>query len=162
MTIAVAFVALVLGFAAYATLRDGLRLHQWLAGLGWSSTATHGSWVANVLPDALWQFAFCTCVFEIWRESPRRWLAATGMAVPVVTGLGTEVGQAFHLIEGVFDPQDLIAMALASAAAYGWAHRPSRGHGTASRHSPARQRRSMLFVPCGVADVSPTCGTKSN
>ncbi len=126
-TLVVAIAALVLGLAAYATMRDGLKLHAWLATLGWVSPMRNGSWIANVLPDALWQFAFCSCVFEIWRGSLRRPLAVLAMAVPVVVGLGTEIGQAVGVVEGMFDPQDLIAMLIASLAAYGWVHRPPFG-----------------------------------
>lgn len=127
VTLAAAAIALALGILAYATLREGLQLHDWLAALGWTAATPSSSWIATVLPDALWQFAFCTCGFMIWRGSPRRRIAAVGMAVPIVLGLGTEIGQAVGVIEGVFDRQDLIAMLIASAAAYGWVHRPPVG-----------------------------------
>jgi hypothetical protein len=39
------------------------------------------------------------------------------IALPIAIGLGTEIAQAFGIIEGVFDPLDLTGMTIATFAA---------------------------------------------
>lgn len=131
-TFIVAASALVVAAAMYALARKGLRLHDWLVHV--VHLPEHPIWVPeplrNVLPDALWQFAFCLCVFSMWRGATSSAIARVCIAAPVLIGLGSEVGQALGLIEGVYDTRDLGAMLLATgvAAAVAWGRR-SADHG---------------------------------
>ena len=126
-TAIVAASAVVAATAMYALTREGLRLHDWLVHV--MPLPEHPISVPeplrNVLPDALWQFAFCLCVFSMWRGATNSTVARVCIAAPVVIGLGTELGQAVGLIEGVFDHRDLGAMLLATVVAAVVAWRPS-------------------------------------
>lgn len=117
--ILVALSALLAAAATYALARDGLRLHDWLSHVVYlpAKPLAMPEPLRNVVPDALWQFAFCLCVFSIWRGSATTLGARLCIAAPIVIGLGSELGQAAGLIEGVFDVRDLGAMILATALA---------------------------------------------
>lgn len=112
--------------------RSGLRLHAWGAWARPAARAWFGGapdWVRFQLPDGLWQLGFGLAMAACWDGAPddarrRRWLA-----LPAVLGLGTEVGQGLGVLEGVFDPWDVVA--LAAGAALAWAIACSSGSGVA-------------------------------
>ncbi len=130
VTDAMAGCALGLAVLAYLALRDGLVLHLWLRDLvGDHAMGTIRSaggarafppWVKFSAPDGLWQFAFCLVMLRIWRGAAWTSAKVAWCALPVVIGLGVEIGQAFHWVAGTFDPIDLLASVVAIGAAFGF------------------------------------------
>lgn len=137
-----AVISLVGGLAIYALARDGLYLHRALVALGIpvaALAATVPAWVAYVLPDGLWQFAFCAFVASRWWSHPSSRERTLWLAAPLVVGLGIEGASAFGWVEGVFDPLDVAALAIGGAAGYALARRYSRP-------DPPSRRESALVV----------------
>lgn len=110
---------LLVGGAIYLLARpDGLRMFAWADALG-AGGALHGArastaalasampaWVKWSLPDALWAFALMRVFCILWKSR------LTGDSAPWLVGaaviaLGSEVGQALHVVPGTFDPLDL-------------------------------------------------------
>lgn len=119
VALVLAATALVVAAGIYATARDGLVLHEWIriAWPGWRGGAELPEFVRFNLPDALWQYAFCVCVLLPWRSARPTAHARAFVLLPILIGLGSELGQAAHVIEGVFDPLDVATMSLAVLAA---------------------------------------------
>lgn len=116
---------LVLGVLAYAAWRPpDVGIVGWLsrASPGAVRTARGGGAalglprvVVGVVPDLAWAFAFGACLALVWRgragAQRTAWLAAG-----FVVALACELGQAWELVPGTFDPLDLLAIAIGYAA----------------------------------------------
>ncbi|MBL8610214.1 MAG: hypothetical protein JNL38_22955 [Myxococcales bacterium] len=123
----VALSALVAGAAVYVARPGAVVVTRWIpAGARASARAHLGGALAalpapvrGVLPDFLWAASLGCVLGLVWRGKPasaaRPWLAA-GLAL----ALGWEIGQAFHVVPGTFDPLDLVA-SLVGYAAGAWA-----------------------------------------
>ncbi len=110
---------LVLGAAMYAAWRSPeIRLVAWLeevlpgtGGRARSGGALVGvpSAIAGSLPDAAWGWALGAALSLLWRGATLRaripWLMGGG-----ALAVGTELGQAVHVVPGTFDPLDLAAI----------------------------------------------------
>lgn len=120
---AVALAALAAGAAVYAARPGAVIVTRWLppgvrawarAHLG-DALAALPAPVRGVLPDFLWAASLGCVLGLVWRGKPaasaRPWLAAG-----LVLALGWEIGQAFHVIPGTFDPLDLLASLVGYAA----------------------------------------------
>jgi hypothetical protein len=126
-TCAISASALAVAGVAYVALREGLRLHRWAGAVMGSDaiarlrsvarSADLPAWVRFNLPDALWQLALCLVVFRIWRGA--RWSAARIVWCGIASTLGVaiELAQRAHLIEGTYDPADVVASIAAVVAA---------------------------------------------
>lgn len=127
--------ALLAALAIYVLFREGLWIHRLLASVAIPSGQLIGrapDWLVYVLPDGLWQFAFCALVAQ---HTERPILLATPLAI----GLGIELASAVHLVEGVFDPLDVLAMGLGGGLGY-W---------VATREARARSDRTTAMVVAG-------------
>lgn len=145
-----AFASLLLGALIYLFTRRGLMLHAWTSAPSLPTFSRVPSWVRYCLPDGLWQFSFCLAVFHVWRDAPRSLERALMLALPLFLGLGTEVAQAFHLIEGVFDARDLFFEAgfglLAALVVFLPSPRQSPAPAPPIRPSTLRSSRRGLFA----------------
>jgi hypothetical protein len=66
------------------------------------------------LPDALWLYSFLSTIAFIWKSNRRLGLAWQGGCT--MLALASEFFQKAHLLPGTFDPADLLAYLIASAA----------------------------------------------
>lgn len=61
------------------------------------------SWILFSLPDALWMYAFTAAIILLWERK------ITGyVLVPLILGLGSEVGQYLKFVPGTFDIVDAL------------------------------------------------------
>ncbi len=108
---------LVLGALAYFALRGPeIRLFEWADAIGLAHAigairsvaapvrAHVPAFVAGSLPDGAWAFAFGAALALVWKK------ASAWMWIGAAVTASLEISQAFHLIEGVFDWMDLLAM----------------------------------------------------
>jgi hypothetical protein len=108
---------LLLGALAYFALRGPeIRLFGWASTIGLAQTIawirivaaplrSHvPGFIAGSLPDAAWAFAFGAALALVWKK-PGIWM---WIGLGVTASL--ELAQAAHLIPGVFDWIDLVAM----------------------------------------------------
>ena len=108
---------LVLGAFAYFALRGPeIRLFGWATAIGLAHVVGAIRWlaapirphvpafIAGSLPDAAWAFAFGAALALVWKR------ASVWMWVGAAVTASLELAQALHLIPGVFDWIDLIAM----------------------------------------------------
>jgi hypothetical protein len=72
--------------------------------------------VVFCLPNALWLYAFVFLIGAIWQGQEKR-LARLWIAVPVLLGLGPELGQLVGLVPGTFDILDVATSVVAVIAA---------------------------------------------
>ncbi len=138
--------SLVLGLAIYLLARDGLYLHRALAALGIPAgtlRAAFPAWLAYVVPDGLWQLAFCAVVAARWWDRPPSRERTLWLAAPLAIGLGIEGASAFGWVEGVFDPLDVAAMALGGGLGYALARRHTRRH---TRRDASRAESAALVA----------------
>ena len=68
-------------------------------------------WIIYSLPDGLWMFSYTTVILYIWSNTITRRNYFWIIIMPIVALL-TEVGQKYHLINGTFDANDVIAYLL--------------------------------------------------
>lgn len=128
---------LVLGLMVYVVFRrSDLRLFQWMHSLhldrcvavtrvAFAPIRVHTpGWLAGSLPDAAWAYAFGASLALVWRGTSDRLGARAWWAIGAVVTATLEVGQAAHLIPGVFDTTDLAMMMIAFGLAV--AHLRSR------------------------------------
>jgi hypothetical protein len=114
---------LTLGALVYFALRaPEIRLFDWAHALGLDAviallraeSAALGSQVPRAItgsvPDFAWAYGFGASLGLVWANRRGRGASAWLLFGFCVT-LSVEIGQAFRLIEGVFDWIDLIAMA---------------------------------------------------
>jgi hypothetical protein len=115
---------LTIGVVAYAAWRsEDVRIVAWLARVvpGAVHTARTGGAavdvphaVAGSLPDLAWAWAFGAMLAIVWRGRAWRekapWIAGGG-----VVALFCEVGQAWGIVPGTFDPLDLLAITVGYA-----------------------------------------------
>jgi len=98
---------LVVGAATYfATRAPDIRLFDWTpAFIVAAVPKLHlPAIVVGSLPDAMWAFAFGSALGLVWKK-PSAW-----MWIGACLTASIELAQAAHLIEGVFDRVDLLAM----------------------------------------------------
>jgi hypothetical protein len=98
---------LLLGALAYfATRAPDIRLFDWTPHFVIAAIPrVHlPAIVTGSLPDAMWAFAFGAALSLVWKK-PSAW-----MWVGAALTASVELAQAAHLIEGVFDWIDLVAM----------------------------------------------------
>ncbi len=113
---------LAVGGAIYLLARpDGLRMFAWARALGLggplggarvelAAIATAlPSWAKWSLPDALWAFALMRVFCILWNDRLTR-ESAPWLSCAAVVALGSEAGQAFHVVPGTFDPVDLVCL----------------------------------------------------
>jgi hypothetical protein len=113
---------LFMGSALYLFARpDGLRMFGWARALGLGGALAQAreqttplahalpGWTLFSLPDALWAFAFARVMGLVWRDRLTRESAPWLLAAPVFA-LGSEVGQALHVVPGTFDATDLACL----------------------------------------------------
>ncbi len=83
-------------------------LRQWVAPF-----AVHlPSWVYYSLPQALWLLSGCVAIHAIWKD----WhlvSAQTWALIVLAIASGGEIGQALHVVPGVYDPTDLVLLVAA-------------------------------------------------
>jgi hypothetical protein len=125
-----AAVALVLGVIIYLTTRDDLVIHA----LG-AAHLPAPDLVRYQLPDALWQFAFCSVIYAIWRD-PR------ALLLPLALGIAAEC------TVGTFDPLDVIALVIGSLASW---FSGARAGAASSLRSPSRE---TCALPAAAARAS--------
>lgn len=105
-------VSLLLASGIYLSSRSGLRMHEWASAIApiprLSATTEIPNWIRFNLPDGLWQFAFCVAVFRVWRDAKPSLEKTLMLLLPLLLGIGIELGQAFSLLEGIFDAKDLV------------------------------------------------------
>ncbi|HSO32824.1 MAG TPA: hypothetical protein VLT33_09910 [Labilithrix sp.] len=132
---------LALGVVAYAAWRsDDVRIVSWLTRLspgGVQSARSGGAAlgvprvIVGIVPDLAWAFAFGAALALVWRGRAGRqrtaWIAAGGGVA-----LACELGQAWGLVPGTFDPLDLLAIAVGYVAGVALS-----GRGTARPPTPA-------------------------
>ncbi len=71
------------------------------------------NWIIYNLPDGLWFYAFLSTVILIWEQKlAGRFLAWVLLAIIISSLL--EIGQAYHLVHGTFDANDLVAYLIAT------------------------------------------------
>ena len=75
------------------------------------------SFVRFSVPDALWQYAFGATMLAMWRGERWHWRKTAFAIAPVVLGAGIEIGQGLGIVQGVFDPLDLLASVVAGVVA---------------------------------------------
>lgn len=73
-------------------------------------------WAAFNLPDALWTFALGSAVAAVWMHSGRTAIVVALLAV-LSFSVGVEVCQYAAVINGTFDPKDVVACFIAWVAA---------------------------------------------
>jgi len=74
------------------------------------------SFVRFSVPDGLWAFAFTRAMVLVWSGTWSRKSAPWILLAPVVA-IGSELGQAMHVVPGTFDIVDLVVVTLGSALA---------------------------------------------
>lgn len=128
-------IPLLLGGAIYLLARPrGLLMFDWVgtlgldAALGWAREASRPlasrapSWLLFSGPDALWAYAFAALMRGLWRDRLHA-ESAPWLALGPLLAIGSELGQAAHLVPGTFDWVDLGLVTLASTAALARARR---------------------------------------
>jgi hypothetical protein len=116
---------LAIGVLAYAASRsEDVRIVGWLAHVipGAVRSARNGGAALGVpallwgsLPDLAWAWAFGAMLAIVWRG--RAWREkAPWLAGGAVVALLLELGQAWGVIPGTFDPFDLLAIAVGYTA----------------------------------------------
>ena len=112
-------VPLLAGCTIYAFFRpEFLIAHKWLEAinidLDFSSMQTQllgikhniPAWIYFSLPDGLWAYAFASAMIIHAGNDPNRF--RIGIGATIVTVLLIEASQASNVIQGTFDPWDLI------------------------------------------------------
>ncbi len=130
---------LALGTLVYAAYRDrDIHVVSWLAQTG-AVDAARGTvgraplprLVIGALPDLAWGWAFGAALVLVWRGKALRegmpWLA-----LGALVALGSEIGQAFGVVPGTFDPIDLVAIAAGYAAGAAVARRTAGSNAEAT------------------------------
>jgi hypothetical protein len=69
-------------------------------------------------PFALWVFSYLLCVEVIWWRSGNRWCYVWALSVPIISII-SEFCQLLHVLSGTFDPEDLLAVGLATVSGLG-------------------------------------------
>jgi len=59
------------------------------------------------LPDGLWVYSFTATIFYVWNFKINNW-SLLFSSVPVILGIGSELGQFFKIVPGTFDFIDII------------------------------------------------------
>ncbi len=116
---------LTLGLAAYVVFRQSdIRLFAWMRWLGLDACIAvvrdasaplrmHAPrWLTGSLPDAAWAYAFGATLALVWRGSSDRIGTRAWLAIGALVTALLELGQAAHIIPGVFDLIDLVTMLL--------------------------------------------------
>lgn len=98
---------------------------EWLRQVAPAASALP-DWVIFTLPDALWVYAVTACAALIWVDAPGTWARRFWLSGGLVMGAGSELGQAFGIVPGTFDPHDLVASVGAAGLAVWRLTRPTR------------------------------------
>lgn len=126
--------SMILGGAVYLLWRpESLRMFSWFSSLGvaqpvasmreWAAPFSHilPSWACLSLPQSLWLLSGCLAIHLIWRDcfstEEQLWMVAV-----LLLAIGGELGQAAGVVQGVFDPQDVVLILVAFLAAQAAAH----------------------------------------
>lgn len=96
-------------------------MFHWFASLGWGQSVgqLRGLLSSHQLPHFLlwwfpnfsWAFSFTAAMCALWLHQPGK-LRFGMMALPLLLGLGAEIGQYLELVPGNFDWGDLLAHTL--------------------------------------------------
>jgi hypothetical protein len=74
-------------------------------------------WVKYNLPDGLWFYALLSSLIFIWREIFSRHFLAW-LLLAIIMSFFLEISQAYHLIPGTFDWNDLLAYLIAATLCF--------------------------------------------
>lgn len=83
--------------------------------------------VAFTLPDGLWVYAMSFAVSRLWARG-NRFERAGWLAIPVLLGVGAELGQAIGFVPGTFDPADLVVCVVATGFGFRIGVQPATRH----------------------------------
>lgn len=118
---------IVIGSFIYIMFRqDTLLVFKWIDHVGLGSfialireriTLSLPAFVKYSLPDGLWAYAFAYTIYQIWQHSRKIVTHSIIFGIPCI-GIGSEVLQIPHLIQGTFDFNDVIAYGLAAVLLY--------------------------------------------
>jgi hypothetical protein len=144
--LALASLSLFVAAVLYLGARQGMRIHVWANA--WMPSVVHAlratlgrlhlpGWVRYSLPDALWQLAFCLVMLAVWQGAPRSRRQIFFCVLPAGLGAAIELGQKAGLVEGVFDPVDLVLSLAAAGVALALS---STCYPRASRRRPSGSR----------------------
>ena len=116
------------GFIYFGLRSEEIIAHSWVEWLGMSSSSvgmqstallsgiTTPDWVLFNLADGLWVYSITALNLVLWRkeESAESWL---WISAGLCCGLVCEVAQAYSLMQGTYDPLDVLFMIGGAAAA---------------------------------------------
>lgn len=69
------------------------------------------------LPDALWVYSFTALMKYLWVYEPESYGRRFWTLLPLLLGIGGEIGQFFKIVPGTFDLMDILAYVVAWTAA---------------------------------------------
>lgn len=69
------------------------------------------NWIYFSLPDSLWVYSFTSAILLMWNNEIVK--AKYWLLIPFISGCLVEIAQGLKLIEGTFDPVDLIGCIVA-------------------------------------------------
>ena len=111
------------GLGLYVFFRpNDVRVFSWLTALGLNHAVEALHWVAVPLADRVpywvrgsgsdfaWAYAFGASLSLVWRRSSASLAAWVWFCLGGAVTAGLELAQAFRVIEGRFDPLDLLVM----------------------------------------------------
>ena len=74
----------------------------------WPARHLAPAWILYSLPDGCWVYSFTAFLASLWKNSPYAYWVAFWCVLPSALAVGTEIGQAFHLVPGTFDVVDVL------------------------------------------------------
>ena len=118
--IIVHFIALLMGGMIYILFRSStLKMFKWYETIGLGEiimearklvdgfTGIIPDWILFSLPDGLWVFSYVCIMLFIWGNTICKFKFVWILIVPFLA-IGSEIGQLFNYVSGVFDPTDVI------------------------------------------------------
>lgn len=116
--------SLILGTSIYILFRSStLKVFSWLDLLGINILESNirksalavsyniPDWVLLSLPDGLWLFSYVCLMLYIWKNTITVQNLFWIIVVPAIA-IGSEIAQYFGLMQGTFDPMDLLLYVL--------------------------------------------------
>lgn len=83
---------------------------EWLRAYGSGLNYTPSRFTLYSLPDGVWVHSMTATYLSIWKEDYKKGLV--WILLGLLLGVGSELGQLFGLVSGVFDLQDVFAYVL--------------------------------------------------
>ena len=116
-------IPLIIGSMLYISYRSlSLRMFSWFEAIGLSNfiksireiinpyKESLPNWIYFSMPDALWVYSFTSAILLIWNNKIVK--AKYWLLIPFISGCLVEIAQGLKLVEGTFDPIDLILCSL--------------------------------------------------